>query len=97
MSGLPSPEAGEWATIAVGFGTALSSGQPDRGKGVRMRRLATLIVLLALSAALAACADYGPPGQPYAVNYCNNPPDQSYVNSTAIPHPMQCYQCGVCY
>jgi hypothetical protein len=62
-----------------------------------MRPLASLIALLALGLGLAACTTYDPEDQPYAAHYCSAPPDQIYDGNSAVPHPMQCYQCGVCY
>jgi hypothetical protein len=58
----------------------------------------TVAVLLALAGLLSACADQYPPDRPYDVQYCDGPPGQVYGGSPVIlPHPMRCFDCGVCY
>ena len=58
----------------------------------------TIAALLVLAGLLSACAFYDPPDRPYNVQYCDYPPGQAYFSTpVALPHPMQCFQCGACY
>jgi len=66
-----------------------------RGAMALVRSVAALLVLAGL---LSACSPYDPPDQPYVAQYCDYPPEQVYGGApVAIPHPMRCFQCGVCY
>ena len=58
----------------------------------------TIAALLILAGLLSACAPYDPPDRPYNVQNCDYPPGQAYFAApVALPHPMQCFECGACY
>ena len=58
----------------------------------------TIAALLVLAGLLSACAIYDPPDRPYSVQNCDYPPGQAYfATPVALPHPMQCFECGACY
>jgi hypothetical protein len=70
--------------------------QPSAGDVMAFVR--TTVALLVLAGLLSACTDYYPPDRPYDVQYCDSPPGQAYGGApVALPHPMQCFECGACY